>query len=70
MYRFLLVLLLPCVLAACAAAPSSPTAEGPREEKEYRVGSRIPVRDPVAASPTTQVDPAALRSLPPATRAN
>jgi outer membrane lipoprotein SlyB len=37
-------------LAGCASrsatSDAASTAQAPREEKEYRVGSRIPVRDP------------------------
>src|SRR5204863_6699406 len=46
------------VLGACASTgdPTS-TAKKPMEEKEYRVGSRIPVKEPVGAAPTTTADP-------------
>jgi ABC-type oligopeptide transport system substrate-binding subunit len=49
-------------LAACASTSSSPdttSAQKPMEEKEYRIGSRIPVRDPSAtsSSPTMTVEP-------------
>jgi len=46
-------------LAACATTPSpeSASAQQPREEKEYRTGSRLPIRDPVASSPTTTTGP-------------
>ena len=50
-------------LAACASTTdTSSTARKPMEEKEYRVGSRIPVKDPVGASPTTTADPSSMRS--------
>lgn len=52
-------------LSACAATSggsSSHTASKPMEEKEYRTGSRIPVRDPAAqaASPVTSASPSVL----------
>ena len=57
-------------LAACASTSDpAATAAKPKEEKEYRVGSRIPVKDPVSASPTSTADPSALRSGTP-TRTN
>jgi len=50
-------------LAGCAGSPATTsTAQKPMEAKEYRVGSRIPLRDPVSASPTTSVDGSAVRS--------
>jgi len=53
------------VLAACATSSgqsSSQAASKPMEEKEYRTGSRIPVRDPAAqsASPVTSASPSVL----------
>lgn len=53
------------LIAGCASTSNTTTtAQKPAEEKEYRVGSRIPVRDPSAASasPTGSVDPATIRS--------
>jgi hypothetical protein len=47
------------VLGACATAPSQ-TAQKPAEEKQYRTGSHIPVRDPASASPTTPMDPSVM----------
>jgi hypothetical protein len=48
-------------LGACATTtPSQTAAQKPAEEKEFRTGSRIPVRDPVAASPTTTMDPSVM----------
>ncbi len=50
-----------CLLAACAATPDSASTAAPKlEEKEFRTGSRIPVRDPVSASPTKTPDPSAV----------
>ncbi len=46
------------VLAACAT-PSGPEAQ-PREEKEYRTGSNIPIRDRSAPSSVRTVDPEAI----------
>jgi len=61
------------VLAGCATAPATSTAgssgtQAAPEEKEYRTGSRIPVRDPSAApaSSVKTLDPSALGTgLPP-----
>jgi type IV pilus biogenesis protein CpaD/CtpE len=47
------------VLSACASTPDTQTAQ-PQQDKEYRTGSRIPVRDPVSSSPTTVVAPPVL----------
>jgi hypothetical protein len=66
----LFLAVLPGILAACAATPSTTTqTAAPVDQKEYRTGSRIPVREPVASSPTTTVDPSALRTAP-SVRAN
>ena len=56
------IAVLALALAACATTSTtgSNTAQKPLEEKEYRTGSRIPVRDPVSSSPTKAVDPAAM----------
>jgi hypothetical protein len=58
-------------VAGCASPPpsaSSSVAQEPMAEKEFRTGSRIPVRDPVAASPTTTAGPSALGpGVPPRT---
>jgi hypothetical protein len=62
-----MIVSLALALAACAT-PSAPdtTAQTPRDEKEYRTGSRIPVRDPVSSSPTTTASPSVLNpALPP-----
>lgn len=56
----LLCLACAALVAACASTPDTQTAAQPREEKEFRTGSRIPVRDPVSASPTTTAKPSAL----------
>jgi hypothetical protein len=50
------IVTLALALAACATSPSdSTTASNPREEKEYRIGSRIPVHDSsgTSSSPTS-----------------
>lgn len=56
-------------LAACASEgtkPADATASGNRtmEDSNYRVGSRIPVKDPVSASPTGTVTPSATGAAP------
>ncbi len=63
--KAVLILAAALVLAACATSSgqSSSHAESkPMEEKEYRTGSRIPVRDPAArsASPVTSASPSVL----------
>ncbi|MFO1315847.1 MAG: hypothetical protein U1F58_09595 [Burkholderiales bacterium] len=49
-------------LAACASTSTtdSSRAQSAPPEKEYRTGSRIPVRDPVPATPPTTVDASTL----------
>jgi outer membrane lipoprotein SlyB len=74
MHRYLAVAAA-IVIAGCASTSNdtntTSTAQKPMEEKEYRVGSRIPVKDASAASAsrTGTVDPAAMRSGTP-TRTN
>lgn len=50
------------LLSACASSPNSSTTSSPsaevREERAYRTGSNLPVRDPVSSSPTTTASPA------------
>jgi hypothetical protein len=62
----MLALPLALALAGCAATSTTgpTTAQKPLEEKEYRTGSRIPVRDPVSSSPTKTVDPSAAGAAP------
>ena len=53
------------VVAACSTPSgqgAAPAASAPAVEKEYRTGSRIPVRDPAAqsASPVTTTSPSVL----------
>jgi len=61
-------LLLAAALAVSACATTSDNNQAvrkPSEEKEYRIGSRIPVRDSsVGASPSTSLDPAAVSGVP------
>lgn len=54
-------------LAACASTSSTggQAARSGPEEKEYRTGSRIPVRDSTSASPTKTLDPSALSTTTP-----
>ncbi|MEP7328274.1 MAG: hypothetical protein ABI777_03605 [Betaproteobacteria bacterium] len=61
MNKQLLLAALPLVLAACASSNTPPTPIEVREERVYRTGSNLPMRDPVAASPTTTADPSVLR---------
>jgi hypothetical protein len=57
MQTTVLVLSLAAVLASgCAATPPADAAAAPREEKVYRTGSNIPVRDASAPSATRSVD--------------
>jgi hypothetical protein len=54
-------LLAALALVACATDPSvNQSAQAPKDEKEYRTGSRIPVRDASTASPTTTLDASVL----------
>jgi hypothetical protein len=74
MHRYLAVAAA-IVIAGCASTSNNTnttsSSQKPMEEKEYRVGSRIPVKDPsaVSTSPTGSVDPSAMRSGTP-TRTN
>jgi type IV pilus biogenesis protein CpaD/CtpE len=70
MNKQLLVALIPVFLAACATTDPSTTSSAPREERAYRTGSNLPVRDPVSSSPTTvTAPPTGITASPPA-RAN
>lgn len=52
------------LLAACSTSSTSPSTAANKslEEREYRTGSRIPVRDPAAsaASPVTSASPSVM----------
>lgn len=67
--KTMLTALVALALAACASQGTTTTASSaskPMEEKEYRTGSRIPVRDAVSASPTGVASPSAMNpALPP-----
>jgi len=68
--KTMLTALAALALAACASQGTTTTASSsaskPMEEKEYRTGSRIPVRDTVSASPTDVASPSAMNpALPP-----
>lgn len=56
-------------LTLCACASTSTTGDAPSrstyEEKEYRTGSRIPVRDSTSPSPAKTLDPSALSTTAP-----
>ena len=68
----LVLVLATLALGACASQPpATQTAQQPRDEKEYRTGSRIPVRDPGAsASPTSTLDASAIGQGNPPARTN
>jgi heat shock protein HslJ len=70
MHRYLAVAAAVLIAGCASTSDTTSTAQQPAEEKEYRVGSRIPVRNPVGASPTTTVDPSAMRSGSAPTRTN
>ena len=61
MNKHLLLAVLPMLLAACASTDAPSTSNASREERVYRTGSNVPVRDPVSSSPTTTADPSAVR---------
>ncbi|MFO1395693.1 MAG: hypothetical protein U1F48_01390 [Burkholderiales bacterium] len=66
--KTLLTALVALALAACASQGTTTASDSPRkmEEKEYRTGSRIPVRDGVSSSPTDVASPSAMNpALPP-----
>ncbi len=68
--KSLLTALAALALAACASqGPTTTASDAPRkqmEDKEYRTGSRIPVRDSVSSSPTGVASPSAMNpTLPP-----
>jgi len=69
MNKLILLVALPVLLAACASSSTSTTSSSqPKEERVYRTGSNLPVRDPVSSSPTSTVDPSVMRSgTPPRT---
>jgi len=60
------IAVLALALGACATTSTtgSNSAQKQLEEKEYRTGSRIPVREPVSSSPTRTVDPSAVGAAP------
>lgn len=63
--KAIVILAAALALTACAATSggsSSHAASKTMEEKEYRTGSRIPVRDPAtqSASPVTSASPSVL----------
>ncbi len=67
--KSLLTALAALALAACASQGTTTTAgDAPRkqmEEKEYRVGSQIPVRNSVGSSPTGVASPSAMNPASP-----
>lgn len=64
MLRYLAVAAALAIAGCASTSNTTSTAQKPMEEKEYRVGSRIPVRDPsaVSASPGASVDGSAVRN--------
>jgi hypothetical protein len=62
----ILLVMAALALSACAATPDNQAVRKPSEEKEYRIGSRIPVRDSSSpsASPTATIDPASISNVP------
>ncbi len=69
MNKQLLTAVIPFLLAACASTDPTP-ASASREERAYRTGSNLPVRDPVSSSPTTVAAPPEARTGTPAARTN
>jgi hypothetical protein len=64
--NYVLLLATALVLSACATtATDNKSSSSTHEEKQYRIGSRIPVKDSVGASPTATMDSSALSNLPP-----
>jgi hypothetical protein len=63
--KFLCLLATALVLSACATTPAdNKSSSTVHEEKNYRIGSRIPQKDSVGASPTATMDASALSNLP------
>lgn len=62
MNKQLLLVIIPLLLAGCASTEAPTSSNASREERVYRTGSNLPVRDPVSSSPTTTADPSTLRS--------
>jgi hypothetical protein len=64
--KLVTIAVLALALAACATTSTteSNSAQSTQLEKEYRTGSRIPVRDPVSSSPAKTVDPSAAGAAP------
>jgi hypothetical protein len=54
-------LLLTCCLLACAGCATTPDQSAePREQRAYRTGSNLPVRDGGVSPDVTTVDPASV----------
>ena len=60
MNKHLLLAVIPLLLAACASTDAPTSSNASRDERVYRTGSNVPVRDPVSSSPTTITNPSAL----------
>lgn len=65
--KSMLIAVLALALAACASQGTTTASDAPRKaEKEYRVGSNIPMRDGVSSSPTAVAPASAVNpALPP-----
>jgi hypothetical protein len=61
--KMLIAAALPLLLVACASTSNSASNE-PTEQKVYRTGSNLPVRDPEATTPNKTVDPSTIKTQP------
>jgi type IV pilus biogenesis protein CpaD/CtpE len=67
MNKQLLLALVPLLLAGCASTDTSTTTNASRDERVYRTGSNLPMRDPVPSSPTSvTAPPTGISATPPA----
>jgi hypothetical protein len=51
------------MLLCCACAATVDPSDEPREAKEYRTGSNVPVRDRGASTSTRTIDPESINDL-------
>jgi type IV pilus biogenesis protein CpaD/CtpE len=67
MNKQLLLAVIPLLLAACASTDTPNTTNASREDRVYRTGSNLPMRDPVPSSPTSvTAPPTGITATPPA----